>query len=173
VSRWRYYFAYGSNMLPARLRERTPSAACLGAACLPGHRLAFNHVSRGDGSAKCNIAATQAGGDRVWGVVYSLPVKEQPVLDRAESLGSGYLIENRRVEMGGDRVDVFCYVAVPGTLDDRARPFWWYRDIVLAGARQHCFPESYIHAIAREVAIDDPDARRAAHHRKLLQLAQH
>lgn len=173
VSRWRYYFAYGSNMLPARLLERTPSAACLGPACLPGHRLAFNHVSRGDGSAKCNIAGWQPGGDRVWGVVYALPEHERPVLDRAEDLGRGYLIENRRVEMGGDWVDVFCYVAVPGTLDDRVRPYRWYRDIVLAGARQHRFPESYIDAIAREVVIDDPDARRAARHRKLLQLAQY
>ncbi|QIT54022.1 gamma-glutamylcyclotransferase [Aquisalimonas sp. 2447] len=167
MARWRRYFAYGSNMLPARLLERTPSAVPVGVARLSGHAMRFHHVSRGDGTAKCNIVPANAG--HVWGVVYDLPAAEQPALDRAEDLGSGYEIEERRVLAGDDSLTVFCYVALPGTIDPAASPFRWYRDIVLAGARLHRFPDDYLRRIAGEPAIEDPDARRDAHHRRLIE----
>ncbi|TNF88372.1 MAG: gamma-glutamylcyclotransferase, partial [Gammaproteobacteria bacterium] len=37
-----YYFAYGSNMSPARLQARVPSARPLGVYRLKGHRLSFH-----------------------------------------------------------------------------------------------------------------------------------
>ncbi|MDN3516998.1 gamma-glutamylcyclotransferase family protein [Aquisalimonas lutea] len=166
---WRRYFAYGSNMLVARLRERTPSARLVGAASLAGHSLHFHHVSRQDGTAKCNIAACE--GEVVHGVVYDVHASEQPVLDRAEDLGRGYHIEERQVLLGADSVSVFCYVAVPGTIDDNRQPFRWYRDIVLAGAQEHGFPSGYVARIAREPVIEDPDAERAARHAALLAAA--
>ena len=166
MARWRRYFAYGSNMLPARLLERTPSALPVGVARLPRHAMHFHHVSRGDGSAKCNIVPAGAG--EVWGVVYDLPVTEQPALDRAEDLGSGYVIEERRVLADEDTLTVFCYVALPDTIDHGASPFRWYRDIVLAGARLHGFPGDYLQRIAGEPVIEDPDLRRDSHHRRLL-----
>lgn len=167
---WCHYFAYGSNMLPARLLERTPSARWLGVGRLPGHCLYFNHVSRTDGTAKCNIEPSDAADD-VWGVVYAVHRDEQPVLDRAEDLGTGYVIEPRQVlrEQGWEQV--FCYVAVPGTTDHSVAPFRWYRDIVLAGARRHAFPDPYVERIAGEPAIDDPDPQRAAHHHYLIDMS--
>ena len=51
------YFAYGSNMLTARLRERMPSCKPLGIAKLPGHALRFHKRSK-DQSGKCNAFAT-------------------------------------------------------------------------------------------------------------------
>lgn len=163
---WRWYFAYGSNMLVVRLRQRTPSARLVGAASLAGHGLYFHHVSRRDGTAKCNIA--ERAGETVHGVVYELRASEQPVLDRAEDLGRGYHIEEREVLLGNGPVSVFCYVAVPGTIDDDRRPFRWYRDIVLAGAREHGFPSDYVTRIAREPVIEDPDPERAARHAALI-----
>jgi hypothetical protein len=50
------YFAYGSNMETARLRERMPSAKPLGVAKLSGHELRFHKRSK-DGSGKCNAFA--------------------------------------------------------------------------------------------------------------------
>jgi hypothetical protein len=47
------YFAYGSNMSTARLRERMPSCKPLGTATLPGHALRF-HKRSTDKSGKCN-----------------------------------------------------------------------------------------------------------------------
>ncbi|MFV8835392.1 gamma-glutamylcyclotransferase family protein [Aquisalimonas sp.] len=171
MSDWRHYFAYGSNMLQARLLERTPSAQWLGVGRLPGHCLYFNHVSRADGTAKCNIECAGGESDTVWGVVYAVHRDEQPVLDRAEDLGTGYLIEPRLVHCRDAWLETFCYVAVPGTTDAAARPFRWYRDIVLAGARSHDFPERYIERIARERAVDDPDAQRAVHHQYLIDMS--
>ncbi|SEO95667.1 gamma-glutamylcyclotransferase family protein [Aquisalimonas asiatica] len=168
---WRHYFAYGSNMLPARLLERTPSAHWLGVGRLPGYRLHFNHVSRADGTAKCNIERCDAADAAVWGVVYAVHREEQPVLDRAEDLGTGYLIEPRLVHCQGGWQETFCYIAVPGTTDPAARPFRWYRDIVLAGARNHAFPAAYIDRIARERAVEDPNPRRAAHHQYLIDMS--
>lgn len=173
MSDWRHYFAYGSNMLPARLLERTPSAHWLGVGRLPGHCLHFNHVSRGDGTAKCNIEPSDTADDAVWGVVYAVHRDEQPVLDRAEDLGTGYVIESRLIQFRQGWQETFCYVAVPGTTDNAARPFRWYRDIVLAGAHRHDFPRAYIDRIARESAVDDPDAHRVAHHLYLLDMSSY
>ena len=165
---WQVYFAYGSNMLPARLLERTPSAQWLGVGQLPGYCLWFNHVSRKDRSAKCNIEPADPSQHGVWGVLYQVHEAERPVLDRAEDLGSGYHLDACRIRRGEDWLDAFCYIAVPGTLDDAARPFRWYRDIVLAGARLHDFPQPYVERIAHERVVDDPDHARAAHHQTLL-----
>jgi gamma-glutamylcyclotransferase len=54
-------FAYGSNMLSARLRERVPSARPAGTACLPGFSLRWHKVSV-DGSGKCNVVEVATPG---------------------------------------------------------------------------------------------------------------
>ena len=61
-------FAYGSNMLTARLRERVSSAAAVGIGRLPGHVLKWHKRSR-DGSGKCDIESTGLNEEVVW--VYS------------------------------------------------------------------------------------------------------
>jgi len=165
---WIRYFAYGSNMHPARLRERTPSCQRIGVARLPGHRLYFHQRSATDGTGKCNIVATQRADDVVHGVVYDLPRAERPALDAAEDLGHGYRIEHLEVLLNGVSQTVFCYTAIPSTIDDSLRPFCWYRDIVLHGARQHAFPEPYLHAIAQTGIVEDQDAERLARYRELL-----
>lgn len=50
-------FAYGSNMLTDRLRERVPSARPVAVARLAGHSLRWHKVSI-DGSGKCDAEAT-------------------------------------------------------------------------------------------------------------------
>ena len=169
--RWLRYFAYGSNMHPARLRERTPSCRRIGVASLPGYALRFNQASRVDGSAKCNIMATGATAeDRVLGVVFELPVAERSSLDRAEGLGHSYQLRELAVRLDGREEGVFCYTALPEAIDDRLLPFRWYREIVLHGARQHDFPTSYLSRISSVAVIDDPDPRRDARHRALLEI---
>ncbi|MEX0730393.1 MAG: gamma-glutamylcyclotransferase family protein [Aquisalimonadaceae bacterium] len=163
-----YYFAYGSNMHPARLRERTPSCRRIGVARLPGHVLRFHHLSVSDGSGKCNVVETGHPDDVVYGVVYGIPPAERRALDAAENLGVGYRIRHMTVQMGEGQRRVFCYIAVDGTINDQSRPYCWYRDIVLHGARQHAFPEAYLAAIAAEQVGRDPNPERMAHHRGLL-----
>ncbi len=168
MGQWIRYFAYGSNMLAARLRARTPSCRWVGVAQLPRHVLRFHQVSATDGSAKCNIIPTASSDDVVYGVVYDIRRSERARLDAAEDLGGGYRIAELCVRMGRHGEGVFCYVAADDRVNDRLRPFAWYRDIVLAGARVHGFPDSYVKAIAAEAAVADPDEVRHAYHMRLL-----
>lgn len=165
-----YYFAYGSNMHPARLRERTPSCLRIGVAKLTGYALRFHQVSATDGSAKCNILETGHEADVVHGVVYSIPSVERAALDAAENVGVGYRLHHLDVRLGNCDRRVFCYVAVDGTTDDTLHPYRWYRDIVLHGARQHAFPEQYLAAIAAEQVREDSDPVRTSRHRRLLDI---
>ena len=75
------YFAYGSNMSSARLRERVPAARSLGRGQLAGFRLAWNRPGQ-DGSGKANIVVAEA--QIVWGVLYEFPESQWPTLDRFE-----------------------------------------------------------------------------------------
>ena len=66
-----HYFAYGSNMNPARVRARGLEVADLRGAYLTGLKLVFDKVSRQHpGAAHANIA--YAPGERVEGVLYRL-----------------------------------------------------------------------------------------------------
>src|SRR4249920_812082 len=85
------YFAYGSNMLTARLRERVPSATAIGIGRLEGHVLCWDKRSWRDGSGKCDAEYTGQRSDVVWGVVFEFELEEKPALDQAEGLGNGYM----------------------------------------------------------------------------------
>ncbi|MBT8130344.1 MAG: gamma-glutamylcyclotransferase [Gammaproteobacteria bacterium] len=142
-------------MSTPRISRRIQSATVLSSACLAGHCLRFRKKSV-DGSAKCDIEHTQAGGDRVHGVIYEIPVREKTVLDRYEGLGNGY--EDRQVSVvvpGGDTIIANTYFATH--IDASLKPFHWYKEHVLRGAREHVLPDEYIAAIEAVHAIDDPD----------------
>lgn len=55
------YFAYGSNMLFARIRERVFSVKRIGVAALRGYKLRWHKVSV-DGSGKCNVVPSGDNG---------------------------------------------------------------------------------------------------------------
>ena len=77
----RLYFAYGSNMSSARLRDRIPDAQSIGRAHWPGMRLAFNKVGV-DGSGKANLVADP--GSVAWGVLFKIPGDAWAILDAFE-----------------------------------------------------------------------------------------
>ena len=158
------YFAYGSNMHPLRLGERTPSCRVRGVAELPSWRLCF-HKQGADDSAKCNIIHSGEGKDRVFGVVYNIAAEDKPALDRAER---GYHTATVNVLMAGRRLEVFTYLADEDMVDDARRPFAWYLDMVLCGAAHHHLPENYIRNIAGcRVMADMNIARRQDNMRRL------
>ncbi|MBI4694853.1 MAG: gamma-glutamylcyclotransferase [Gammaproteobacteria bacterium] len=158
------YLAYGSNLHPGRLGARIAIEGFLGTTALPGWRLTFD--KRGaDGSAKCDLKHTGMAGDCAWGAVYALDPAAKATLDAIEGLGKGYGERELIVpELGA----VALYVASGSALDPTLVPFDWYREIVVAGARHHGFPASYVASIAAVAACRDPDAERAAKHRELL-----
>jgi len=152
------YFAYGSNMSLARLQARIPQARRLGLAHLGGHVLRF-HKQGDDGSAKLDAARTHNPDDFVLGVLYTLTEQDKQVLDRIE--GAGYEVVDARVATAqGAFVDAFMYRAV--RLDPSMRPFHWYVNHVLVGAREAGLPFHYVEAIAATETIADPDPVRDA-----------
>lgn len=154
------YFAYGSNMSATRLRRRVPSAEAFSAARLAGHRLVFHKVGR-DGSAKCDVLATQVENDVVYGVVYRIDPAHKPRLDAAEGLGKGYAEKTVQVECtDGGNATVFLYYATH--IDPDLRPYTWYKAHVLRGAREHGLPSRYIALIEGIETVEDSDRVRHA-----------
>lgn len=164
-----YYFAYGSNLHPERLGRRTPSQQLVGVAELPYHDLRFHKRSGVDDSAKADAYYTGDPADRVLGVVYALAAEDFPALDRVESLGAGYDLKTQSLEVSGEVLEVFLYVAQGPYIDPASVPFTWYRDLVLHGAAYHAFPATYVDRIRAVRGRPDPDSERAARHDEILQ----
>lgn len=155
-------FTYGSNMSHRRLQARVPSARFVAVAELPSHRLRF-HKSAGDGSAKCNAEETGNPDDRVIGVVYEIDAAEKPDLDRHEALGFGYDEKEVELATGSDRLQAWMYYAT--RIDQALKPFHWYKDHVLIGARENGLPAEYVAQIEAVESVDDPKPER--HSREL------
>lgn len=154
-----YYFAYGSNMSLKRLTRRIP-AEKLGVATLNAHRLAFTKPSETDGSAKCDICPTENQSDVVYGVLYTFDEEHKPVLDTYEGLGYGYTSEKVMVSFKGQAMEAITYRAV--NRNDSLKPFKWYREHVIRGARENGMPDSYVKNIQSIPAKTDPDRERAS-----------
>ena len=104
--------------------------------------------------------ATAAGSQSVFGAIYEIDEQEKPLLDRIEGVGAGYDVHWEDLEVNGDRTRVFMYIASSGYVDKKLNPYRWYKDLVLAGARYHRFPEDYIDTLEAVEAADDPDEQR-------------
>ena len=162
------YFAYGSNLLLARLGERTPSARRIERGRLSAHRLCWHKRGTLDGSGKCDAFLTGDTADLVWGALFEIADIERARLDAAEGLGRRYRDTQVRVETARGLLTAFAYVAMPDAVDATLAPFGWYRDLVVAGARESGLPDRYISALAAVTTVADPDEERARRHRRLL-----
>ncbi|WP_421858661.1 gamma-glutamylcyclotransferase family protein [Marinobacter salarius] len=142
-----------------RLRARVPSARFVAVTELPAHRLRF-HKSAGDGSAKCNAEDTGHSGDRVMGVVYEIADAEKSDLDRHEALGFGY--DEKQVELKTEQGTLRAWMYYATRINNSLKPFHWYKDHVLIGARENGLPADYITQIEAVESIDDPKPERHA-----------
>lgn len=150
-------FAYGSNMLTRRVRDRCPSSTPLGVARLDGHELRW-HKRSADGSGKCDVVEVAATGSVVFGVLFQIEVAEKPALDSAEGLGNGYEQGTTSVTCNGESRNALIYVAT--AIDDSLNPYTWYKALVVAGAREHCLPGEYVAQLEIEKAVKDANAQR-------------
>ncbi|MER6665516.1 gamma-glutamylcyclotransferase family protein [Amycolatopsis japonica] len=76
------YFAYGSNMSEEAVLGRAPSAARVGKARLPDHRIRFGRKSKRTGTGVADIVA--GPGFMVMGVLYEIPDSEWKGILRKE-----------------------------------------------------------------------------------------
>ena len=155
------YAAYGSNLHPHRLGRRLESARLLGTSFLSGWSLYF-HKRGMDRSAKCNIRPGSTG---VHLAIYEISVEDKLILDEIEGLRYGYSDTILYIPEFGDCLS---YVAVESHIEESLEPYDWYKELVVAGARLHGFPEDYLNRIERTLAKPDPDAVRSADRWKLV-----
>src|SRR5262245_64431678 len=129
------YFAYGSNLCAARLRECAPSARARGAAHALGFAMRLD--KRGvDGTAKANLHPARGG--VVWGAVYALDPADWERLDARERDYARIEIEiaqdDRRAVAQTYRSDHLTEDAVAAD---------WYKRLIVDGARAHALPAEW------------------------------
>jgi gamma-glutamylcyclotransferase len=128
----------------ARLSERVGRVPVLGPACIHGRRLECNKHGR-DGSGKANLVETP--GEMVWGVLYRLSSHQLDALDGFEG---GYTRAELEVHAADATHRAWTYVSLRLTEDPR--PFDWYKQLMLTGAREHGLPDAWL---ARLRALPD------------------
>jgi hypothetical protein len=136
------YFAYGSNMLPARLQARCKTARLVGCALAEGADLTFSKISN-DGSGKASLAP--ASNVQTPGALFEIAGSDLPALDKAEGVGTGYERNDRfsiNLTANGECVTATTYIAT--AIDDRLKPYDWYLALVIAGAELHAFGEQHL-----------------------------
>jgi gamma-glutamylcyclotransferase (GGCT)/AIG2-like uncharacterized protein YtfP len=146
------YFAYGSNMSRAWMRQLCPKAQALGPAMLADHR--FLVMSSGYASV------LPYAGEVVHGVLWRVGQGDLDALDRYEDVASGlydrWMIP---VQHRGNRRTALIYVGrshAPG----RARPE--YCELVLSAARDWELPATYVASLARELSARGGEAGEVA-----------
>lgn len=141
------------------MQERVPSATVVEVAILKQYELRFHKVSKFDGSAKCDIQKTGNPAKQVIGVVFNIDKDEKPLLDKKEGLNDGYEQRSLKViTVSGEKLKAFAYLAT--LKDDSLKPYHWYKEHVLQGARENNFPGYYIQGIEAIQSIADPDQAR-------------
>lgn len=153
------YFSFGSNMSEKRLLQRI-DATKIGVAILKKYKLCFHKYGESDNSAKCDIIETNNKSNFVLGVAYQIDKSQKPILDDIEGLGHGYEIKEVSVLLNGKFQDVFTYYATQ--IDSSLKPYHWYKQHVLQGARENEFPQEYIESIENVTSIKDKNKERAA-----------
>lgn len=140
------YFAYGSNMDPVQMAERTPGGRSLGAARLDGWRLTFTRDSPAWGGGVGHIE--EAPSDVVWGVLWDLTAEHLVALDEYEGVAVGaYTRERCVVAFDGREVEAEVYIAIPRGF---RRPSKKYVSAMIRGAEAHGLPRDYterLHAL--------------------------
>ena len=168
------YFAYGSNMLPARLKVRCESARVIGVATAPDHGLEFSKRGYMDHSGKASLISAGYRGVHTPGVLYEITNEDLVKLDRAEGVGHGY---NRHdgfpVVIGatGETVKASTYIATLS--DDRLRPFDWYLALVIAGALHHALDAAHAEWLQTVTYVIDTDHTRKGRNEALAALREH
>lgn len=159
------YFAYGSNMMTARLQARCPSARPAGIAYAENHRLTFWKKGR-DGSGKGHLAADR--GLSQPGVLFTLSPADLAALDSFEGAGRGYRRADDfavRLKDTNEITHAATYIATD--LDETLKPYDWYLALIVAGAREHSFDEEIVRQLDATACREDPDEARASRHEAL------
>jgi len=137
------YFAYGSNMNRAWMRQLCPTAQALGPAMLADYR--FMIMSAGYASVVAHA------GDAVHGVLWRVAPGDLDTLDRYEDVAGGlYDRCTLTVQRGNEAQNAMTYVGRSRT-PGHARAE--YRELVLEAARDWKLPATYVAELVRQLPM--------------------
>jgi gamma-glutamylcyclotransferase (GGCT)/AIG2-like uncharacterized protein YtfP len=144
------YFAYGSNLDWAQMKQRCPLAKFVCRAKLPAHRLAFTLKSPRRDCGVADVLPDQT--KDVWGVVYELPDNELKDLDQKEGYKPGkpydlsqYTREDCDVWREGDAKQPLLIALYRGHPQlDPPLPSDDYKELIVNGAKHWNLPAAYI-----------------------------
>ena len=155
------YFAYGSNMDPDQMRERSPGHRVVGLAALREHQLFFPRFSNTWEGGTLSIQLHH--GETVWGVLFDVSDADMASLDEHEGFivagdqHNQYDREHMTVELvrpdDGSiprRVRADVYVARPSNASPPSRR---YLDTILRGAKHHRLPDEYVTKLSAVEAL--------------------
>ncbi|MFH0942130.1 MAG: gamma-glutamylcyclotransferase family protein [Chloroflexota bacterium] len=138
-----WYFAYGSNLNLGQMMTRIGEWSVSKRAKLTGHKLTFDFPSERWGGLTANIVKTSNAEDNVWGVVYRIsPEKLEVLTHRYERVPP----QGIKVDADGVKITAKVYVFKPGK---PGRPPDAYLNVMLAGLRQHGYPDEVIETVKR------------------------
>ena len=140
------YFGFGLNLDAAQMRARcrNPALAPVARALLPGHRLAFTHVSPKRNGGVADIVAHE--GSAVWGCLYDLSDPEFALLDGIEGVPVVYHRQAVEVWREGDPrqpTPALTYVITTKVYPEPS-PHPDYLDQIRRGARAVGLPEEVV-----------------------------
>lgn len=154
--RGEYYFAYGSNMAPAQMAVRCPSALMVCVAVLTGYRLVFNRSGSYRPGGVANIEPHQS--ERVYGVVWKLAEAELQGLDQAEDPGAYYREALRVFSLDGRPYDCHAYLAIA---DQGDMPDQHYLNALIQAGRGVDLPPEYLARLQARTPQPQPVPRQA------------
>ena len=138
-----YYFAYGSNMKHAQMRERCPDSRFIKAVYLNNADFRYDGQSKKWAyKAVANIASVDGG--KVWGGLFELSANDIAELDssRCEGFPKSYGKKIVQVHDAEGKVyDAWVYFRIG---EVKGNPSEDYRKVVLEGANDCMLPKDYI-----------------------------
>lgn len=150
-----WYFAYGSNMNPARMRARGLDFEQRCAGVLPGFQMRFNKAAAGkSGVAYANIVYQPQL--QVEGVLYKLNDHSAiSLMDHYEGSPVRYSREVFSIGTGRDFVDAWVYIANPKMLDEQLLPERRYLQHLLSA--EDLLSEPYYRWLENQPCLENDD----------------
>ena len=141
------YFAYASNMAEGVMTRLCPGHCLLGAAELPGHRLAFTRRSIRTASGVADIV--RAPGQSAWGALYELDAADLAAIDEKEGNGWAYRRRHVGVRLAAHEHEQQAHAyAVIAPQEIEIRPSPEYLRGLLYAAGERGLPEDYVAELA-------------------------
>jgi len=143
------YFAYGSNMNHAQMKERCPGGRFLRTAVLEGHRFVYDGYSVTRQGATANIMPSEV--DVVRGALFEITERDKLALDAHEGYPKAY--DRKEFEVRDAQGNVCRAMAYFRTGRAPGPPHPDYEKTVLDGAKDCHLPEDYIDKYLRVVRL--------------------